>query len=99
MKPPDPLSQLQRDAWIGDAVLELYARAWVLRQHGQVDAALKSRLTCNEFLNCFANPTRVEADIGAVYQREGLDAAFTYIHERLQPLFDQREAKRQRMRR
>jgi len=93
-KPPDLLKQLREDAWIGDAVLELYARAWILRRHGAVDAAMKTRFTCNQFLNCVANPTQVEADIGVIYQQRGLDAAFAWIRENLEPLFEKQEGKR-----
>ena len=95
-KTPDPIEQLRQDAWIGDAVLELYARDWVLRHHGVVDAVTKMRFTCNQFLNCVANPTKVEADIGVIYQREGLEAAFGWIREHLEPLFEKQEAKRKR---
>lgn len=91
---PHPLEKLRQDAWIGDAVLELYVRSYVLREIGAVDAVMKTRFTCNQFLNCFGNPTKVEADIGVVYQREGLDAAFTWIREHLEPLFKKQEAKR-----
>jgi hypothetical protein len=91
---PDALEKLRQDAWVGDAVLELYVRSLILRQVGVVDAPMKTRFTCNQFLNCFGNPTKVEADIGIVYQREGLDAAFAWIREHLQPLFEKQEAKR-----
>ena len=91
---PDLLEKLRQDAWVGDAVLELYVRSWVLRHHGKVDAEMKTRFTCNQFLNCFGNPTKVEADIGIVYQREGLEAAFAWIREHLEPLFVKHEAKR-----
>lgn len=91
---PDLLEKLRQDAWIGDAVLELYVRSWVLRHHGAMDAEMKTRFTCNQFLNCFGNPTKVEADIGVIYQREGLEAAFAWIREHLEPLFVKQEAKR-----
>jgi dsRNA-specific ribonuclease len=95
-KTPDPLKQLRQDAWIGDAVLELYARSWILRRHGVVDAEMKTRFTCNQFLNCVANPTKVEADIGVIYQREGLEAAFAWIRQHLEPLFEKQENNRGR---
>ncbi|MCA1964462.1 MAG: hypothetical protein LDL31_10995 [Prosthecobacter sp.] len=90
----EELETLRQEAWIGDAVLELYARTWVLRQHGVVDAEMKTRLTCNQFLNCLGNPTKVEAEIGVIYQRDGLEAAFSWIRERLEPLFLKQEANR-----
>lgn len=91
---PHPLEKLRQDAWIGDAVLELYVRSYVLREMGGVDAVMKTRFTCNQFLNCFGNPTKVEADIGIVYQREGLEAAFSWIRDHLEPLFVKQETNR-----
>jgi hypothetical protein len=93
------LDQLRQEAWVGDAVLELYVRRFVLREVGRVDAEMKTRFTCNQFLNCFGNPTKVEADIGMIYEREGLEAAFTWIREHLEPLFKKHEAKRKPARR
>lgn len=91
---PHSLEKLRQEAWIGDAVLELYVRSWVLRHHGVMDAEMKTRFTCNQFLNCVGNPTKVEADIGVIYQREGLEPAFAWIREHLEPLFVKQEAKR-----
>ncbi len=92
----DETARLRQDAWVGDAVLELYARSWVLRASGAVDAEMKTRLTCNQFLNCAGNPTQVEAGIGVIYQRQGLDAAFAWIRENLEPLFLKQESTRAR---
>ena len=86
----------QADAWLGDAALELYVRSWVLRERGTVDAEMKTRFTCNQFLNCFGEPTKVEAQIGTVYREQGLEAAFSWIREHLEPLFIKQEAKRKR---
>lgn len=86
----------QADAWLGDAALELYVRSWVLRERGTVDAEMKTRFTCNQFLNCFGEPTKVEAQIGVVYREQGLEAAFGWIREHLEPLFLKQEAKRKR---
>lgn len=90
------LDQLRQDAWVGDAVLELYVRSHILKAQGRVDAEMKTRFTCNQFLNCVGNPTKVEADIGVIYQREGLQAAFEWIRLHLEPLFVKQEAKRVR---
>ncbi len=92
----DLTQRLRENAWIGDAVLELYVRSLILKQQGKVDAEMKTRFTCNQFLCCTGNPTAVEADIGVVYQREGLEAAFTWIRDTLEPLFLKQEAKRKR---
>ena len=90
----DVTLQLREKAWIGDAVLELYVRSFVLRQHGKMDAEMKTRFTCNQFLNCIGNPTQVEAEIGMIYERDGLEAAFSWIREHLEPLFIKHESKR-----
>lgn len=77
-------------AWVGDAVLALFAREWILRQTdvplGERAATFKA-LTCNQFLSSFGQPTQVEADIGVVYETRGLEAAFAYMEERLLPVF------------
>jgi hypothetical protein len=96
MTTPDLIQRTRENAWIGDAVLELYVRSHILRTHGKVDAEMKTRFTCNQFLSCHGNPTEVEAQIGVIYQQEGLEAAFTWIRDTLEPLFVKQEAKRAR---
>jgi hypothetical protein len=90
----DPVLKQRQDAWIGDAVLELYVRTFVLREMGRVDAEMKTRFTCNQFLCCQGNPTAVEAQIGVIYQKEGMEAAFAWVRDHLEPLFRKQEAKR-----
>lgn len=87
------------NAWLGDAVLELYARSWILREHGTVDAEMKTRFTCNQFLNCFGAPTKIEAQIGLMFREQGLDGAFQWIRENIEPLFLKQEAKKKRLKR
>ena len=85
------LRELKDLAWIGDAVLALYARQWLL---GQPDHPLFSRqdlfikLTSNSFLQALGEPTRVEAAIGKAYNEAGLAAAFAHIEESIRPLFE-----------
>ena len=55
------------DAWIGDAVLALYARLKILREDGRVDGEKCKRLTSNQFLGTLGEPTKVEANIGRIY--------------------------------
>jgi dsRNA-specific ribonuclease len=74
-------------AWIGDAVLALFARQFVLRERNAMDGEWFTRLTSNDFLSAFGNPTRVEASIGTIYQNQGLDAAFEWMDSHLIPLF------------
>jgi hypothetical protein len=83
----DDLRQEREAAWIGDAVLALFARQFVLRERDAMDGEWFTRLTSNEFLSAFGNPTRVEASIGKIYQEGGLDAAFMWMDANLIPLF------------
>ncbi len=52
-----------------------------------MDGEWFTRLTSNDFLSAFGNPTRVEASIGKLYQENGLEAAFQWMDENLVPLF------------
>ena len=81
-------------AWIGDAVLALFARSWVLLERGSMDGEWFTRLTSNDFLSAFGNPTRVEASIGKLYLEDGLGAAFAWMDTELIPLFRKQIAKR-----
>ena len=83
----DELKQERECAWIGDAVLALFARQFVLRERGSMDGEWFTRLTSNDFLSAFGNPTRVEASIGKLYREGGLDAAFGWMDANLIPLF------------
>lgn len=74
-------------AWIGDAVLALFARQYVLRERKSMDGEWFTRLTSNDFLSAFGNPTRVEASIGRLYLEQGMDAAFDWMNRELIPLF------------
>lgn len=84
---PDPLRDEREQAWIGDAVLALFARQWVLDRRGSMDGEWFTHLTSNDFLGCFGTPTRVEAGIGRIYREQGLAAAFAWIERELVPLF------------
>jgi dsRNA-specific ribonuclease len=84
------------DAWIGDAVLSLFARTRILRGDGVQDQEKFIRMTSNRFLAVVGEPSEVEALIGQVYEREGLEAAFTWIEQRLMPVFQQQEEKRRK---
>lgn len=84
----------QEEAWIGDTVLDLFARRWILENHGTVSGDVLKRLTSNQFLACFGNPTAVEAKIGRIYEKEGLSAAFSWIETEILPLFEKQERNR-----
>ncbi|MEM9015859.1 MAG: ribonuclease III domain-containing protein [Verrucomicrobiota bacterium] len=84
----------QELAWIGDSVLDLYARSWILRQGKGLDGPQAQRMTSNQFLSCFGNPTAVEAEIGTIYEEKGLETAFEWIEAELIPLFLKQEKNR-----
>jgi hypothetical protein len=89
--------QAERDqAWIGDAVLALYARLKILREDGTLDGEKAVRMSSNQFLAAFGEPTAVEAGIGRVFEQDGLDAAFAHIESAFIPLFARQEEKRLR---
>jgi len=85
---------VRQQAWIGDTVLDLYARTYILREQGEMDGEMLARMTSNQFLSALGNPTGVEAEIGRVYQAQGLEAGFAWIEENLLPLFKKQERKR-----
>ena len=82
------------EAWIGDAVLTLYARLRILREDLTIDGERSMRMTSNQFLSAFGEPSEVEAQIGRVYASDGLDGAFQFIEERFMPLHEKQEAGR-----
>ena len=84
----------QEQAWIGDAVLALFSRQWILLNEKKMDAEMFSRMTSNHFLNSLGNPTQIEAKIGRIYGKEGLEKSFNYIEKELIPLFLKQEKKR-----
>ena len=90
----EELRLIREAAWIGDAVLALFARQFVLRERNVMDGEWFTRLTSNDFLSAFGNPTRVEASIGRLYQADGLDAAFAWMDAELIPLFRKQVAKK-----
>ena len=90
----EELRQEREAAWVGDAVLALFARQFVLRERQTMDGEWFTRLTSNEFLSAFGNPTRVEAGIGKLYLENGLEAAFKWMNAELIPLFRKQIAKR-----
>jgi len=87
------IRQEREEAWIGDAVLALFARQFVLRERHTMDGEWFTRLTSNGFLSAIGNPTRVEASIGRLYLEGGLDKAFAWMEAELIPLFHKQLAK------
>lgn len=90
MPKTDELAELRERAWVGDAVLALFAREWILDQDDikpEARADEFTRMTSNTFLGCLGEPTKVEAAIGDVYSQDGLAAAFAHIESTLLPLY------------
>jgi hypothetical protein len=91
--PEDPRI-IQAKAWLGDAVLALCARDWILKQDGKVCSIKLGNLTSNHFLTTIGNPSKVEAEIGITYEKEGVEAARALIEEKIIPKFLQQERNR-----
>lgn len=85
---------LLEEAWVGDAVLALYARGRILREDGCVNAGRFIQMTSNQFLNAIGEPSGVEAKIGRIYAAQGLDAAFEWIELNVIPMYLKQQANR-----
>jgi 23S rRNA maturation mini-RNase III len=86
-------------AWVGDAVLALFAREWILKQRGLNSEARTEAfisMTSNGFLAHFGEPTAVEARIGLVYHTDGLSHAFALIENEFLPLWHKQRANQRR---
>ncbi|MGF1678089.1 MAG: hypothetical protein ACFCUX_02725 [Candidatus Methylacidiphilales bacterium] len=88
----EDLLREERDAaWVGDAVLSLFARRWILAHqhefpgHGKQD--LLRWMTSNQFLSAIGSPTTIESHIGKLYEEEGYTATALWIETQLLPLF------------
>jgi hypothetical protein len=81
----DRRRRVLEEAWVGDAVLCLYARRAILRAAGAVDGERFTQITSNRFLTRFGEPSEVEAEIGRIFERDGLEAAFGWIDETMGP--------------
>lgn len=86
----DPIEREREEAWIGDAVLSLFAREWILKHRGGMSGAELSAFTSNQFLLVLGNPLSVEARIGRLYQAEGLAAACAWMEQELVPRWELR---------
>lgn len=84
--------RLRIEAWVGDAILALYVREWILSEEGQINGKLFIEFTSNDFLRRTGNPTGVEAQIGRIFKDEGLEAAYAWIEQTLRPRMEERWA-------
>jgi dsRNA-specific ribonuclease len=96
--PRKPSAETRNAAWIGDAVLALYAREWILRESGVTDGDRQRSMSSNQFLAQFGNPTEVEAVIGRIYQEQGLAAAYQWMTDNLLPRVHAQERRAARSR-
>lgn len=96
--PDDPVAV--RDlSWIGDALLSLFAREWILKhetQLGGMRVDLFRDITSNQFLSALGSPSVVEARIGDAYRSGGLPAAQKYFDDAIAPVFLKQHANRTR---
>lgn len=77
-------------AWVGDAVLALFAREWILKQKDiskEARAEVFVQMTSNQFLSSLGEPTAMEAEIGTEYTQHGLESAFSLIENKFIPIF------------
>jgi len=93
------IDTVRGEAWVGDAVLALYARRWLLRyttkKMSEADRQqLFELFVSNQFLSSFGEPSQVEAAIGRKFEEEGLLAAFTHIENSFLDSFRKRARKR-----
>jgi len=84
----------QEQAWIGDALLGLFARDWILKREKKIDAEMFKHMTSNNFLNNIGNPTKIEAKIGRIYKNQGYTKVLDYLEKELIPVFLKQEKKR-----
>ncbi len=83
--------EVLKEAWIGDAVLCLYARQKILREDGRLDGEKYARMTSNRFLASIGEASEIEAGIGRIFERDGLKAAYLHIEQKLMPVFERQE--------
>ncbi len=92
----DPVRREREEAWIGDAVLALFARRWILENDGSMDSEVFAAMTSNQFLSTVGQPTAIEAKIGRMFIKGGLEPADKLITEELMPLFLKQRRNRSR---
>ena len=82
--------RLRAEAWVGDAILALYVREWILAEEGAINGKLFVEFTSNDFLRRTGNATGVEAEIGRTFKAGGLEAAYAWIEHHLRPRMEER---------
>jgi len=74
-------------AWLGDAALALVAREWILETKGGLDGEIHRVITSNKFLRAFGHPTKVEAELGALFKKEGIEGVRNRFLTKFLPKF------------
>ena len=69
--------RLRAEAWVGDAILALYVREWILAEEGAINGKLFVEFTSNDFLRRTGNAG-------------GLEAAYAWIEHHLKPRMEER---------
>lgn len=82
--------ELRKEAWVGDAILALYVREWILERFNELDGFLFKEFTSNDFLRRLGRPTAVEAQIGRVFKEGGLEAGYAWLELNLRPKMEER---------
>ena len=57
----EQLTREREEAWVGDAVLALFVREWILRAESTLDGDKFTRFTSNDFLSVTFNPTHLDS--------------------------------------
>ncbi|MGB0371605.1 MAG: hypothetical protein ACPGN3_09650 [Opitutales bacterium] len=81
---------LRLKAWLGDAVLGLFVRKKIATLQGKINTPAFIEATSNQFLSSLGSPTRVEAQIGIIYSRDGIDAAESFLESEIWPRAEKR---------
>ncbi len=84
-------------SWVGDAVLALCARKWIIAHEkdlGSTRHNLFRDMTSNDFLASFGSPTEVEAELGRIFEADGLAAAQAHFETRFVPVFIKQQRNR-----
>ena len=84
---PSETPEDRKLAWIGDAALALVAREWILETKGELDGETHRKITSNEFLRAFGHPTKVEADLGVLFEKNGVEAVRKRFREVFVPKY------------
>ena len=99
---PMTLEEKRNLAWVGDAVLALFARRWILQKTNipkKERAEVFQAMTSNEFLSHFGEPTKIEYEIGILFENGGLSEANNYIETYLLPNFVKKQKQNKQPRR